>query len=300
MTISFALPSALTSETSSFTSKRPRRCSHKVQSDTKGFYHLAAALAHHDAEPLATSNLLESDYQDCLLSFSANGKRFSKSFNKSQVSQALNKFLLAYDNKIVEKISYNFNTNLLSLIDYPEQACIRMLQKFTTDEIAIVALWALSSWDNSSNKLLSHSLSAFNFHDELTNITKPARKRAFWLNAYLRQENLDLLITKASLYSAHRLSKKSLQIDNGVSAGIRYYHAALYAENLAKNIDILYWLQFDENHQIIQGEFINTTLPKYIRCPLTEINKWVKNHNSVEKKLRQDIIDMYLASLGVI
>jgi len=45
------------------------------ESNTRSFYHFAAALAHRDSDALMGSALLESDYQDCLLSFSARGQR---------------------------------------------------------------------------------------------------------------------------------------------------------------------------------------------------------------------------------
>ena len=75
--------------------KRVNRSTLQPQDPARSFYHLAAALAHQDSDSLMGSALLESDYQDCLLSFSARGQRLNAAKAKNHLMSALNKFLIS-------------------------------------------------------------------------------------------------------------------------------------------------------------------------------------------------------------
>jgi hypothetical protein len=59
------------------------------------------------------------------------------------------------------------------------------------------------------------------------------------------------------LFFANRLKKKSWQTTSGVESGIRYFHASLCSHKKASEIDLIYWLRFDEQGQAVAGALVN-------------------------------------------
>ena len=116
-------------------------------------------------------------------------------------------------------------------------------------------------------------------------------QRPFWFCGKLDNRSVEMLVLKVNLYSANRLSKKSWQIDNGATPGIRYYHAALQAESSGTPLDVLYWLKFDDAHQIIAGEFIHKALPKQLLCPITDLQRWAQTQVGPVSDLTKEIIN---------
>jgi len=271
------------------------------ESNTRSFYHFAAALAHRDSDALMGSALLESDYQDCLLSFSARGQRLDFNKAKNQVINALNKFLISHDQTNININNLNIKSHK-SLLEQPENLCSWAGLSYAPDEIAALVLWACTPWYESfkqrqyNNKILK----AVCFHHELTTMAQRKGQRPFWFSGSIDNTKVEKLISRLNLYSANRLNKKSWQIDNGAMPGIRYYHAALFAESSSTPLDVLYWLKFDENHQIIAGEFIHRALPTCLLCPLDDLRHWAHEQTGPMAELNKEIINLYINSLGVI
>lgn len=54
-----------------------------------------------------------------------------------------------------------------------------------------------------------------------------------------------------------RLKKKSMQIKAGADPRVRYFHVAIRNSKLAKKcVDLLYWIQFNEDQTAVDGKFI--------------------------------------------
>jgi len=287
--------------------KRANRLSPQPQDlSTRSFYHLAAALAHCESDSLACSQLLESDYQDCLLSFNALGQRLDTRKAKTHMINALNKLLVLQKNTSLAHLTLKPPSYIkyLSLLEQPEHAIIHAGVSFTPPEVASLLLWASGPWQEAFKKSLAQKhlrgpQNTSEFHHDLTTMAQRAGQRPFWFCGQIDNRPVDMLILKVNLYSANRLNKKSWQVDNGAQPGIRYYHAALHSESHVEPLDVLYWLKFDESHQIIAGEFIHRAVPKKLLCPLTDFQQWTNRQSGAESELSKKILSMYISSLGV-
>lgn len=98
-------------------------------------------------------------------------------------------------------------------------------------------------------------VTALGFHQKLK---KLASDQGSWpLMILLENSQNWYLADRARVFCSLRLNKKSLQIKNGADPKVRYYHAALRdTKKPKKAVDVLYWLQFDEEQNPIDGGFI--------------------------------------------
>jgi hypothetical protein len=124
----------------------------------------------------------------------------------------------------------------------------------------------------SQKKKLDHE-SAISFHQKLQSLS--TEKSRWPLMILLTQSSSWFLADHARIFCSLRLKKKSLQIKNGADPKIRYFHALIQDTKKKKNIDILYWLQFDGPNPI-DGNFITGfKIPKILLAP-TELLSHLK------------------------
>lgn len=67
----------------------------------------------------------------------------------------------------------------------------------------------------------------------------------------------EIIIDSGALFWANRLKNKSWQMTAGVESGVRYFHANLCSHSSALEVDLLYWLRFDEQGQPLFGALVN-------------------------------------------
>ncbi|OPZ23309.1 MAG: hypothetical protein BWZ03_00560 [bacterium ADurb.BinA186] len=75
---------------------------------------------------------------------------------------------------------------------------------------------------------------------------------------YFRTAKAQFVIERGCLFWANRLKHKSQQSSTGVQSGLKYYHAQLCASRPNPvEINVLYWLKFDEHDQTVGGALVN-------------------------------------------
>lgn len=301
--------------------------------DNRSFYEMAAAVAHQgvdfkkrkndNAEPetfMLRSDLLESDYQDCLFAFKARGQRLSENPQSRTVAHTLNKFsqvqmlpdddgLLAIDPSSFARDLALARQKALHLLDQPEVPVIYQDLKFEAKEIVSLLLWVARYALKSLSYPAPCFMSAPLFHEQLTRMAHQKLRRPFLLSGMIGDEKIDMNIDSASLFSANRLKKKSVQNNLGAEPGIRYYHAALRS-SFGKELDIVYWLKFDEDHRLLDGQFINLDKPS--ECHVMRTCFWSPYEHFTEEACRYErmhgtpsssdllvraVLSLYLASL---
>jgi|HubBroStandDraft_4_1064222.scaffolds.fasta_scaffold16131_2 hypothetical protein len=293
----------------------------------RSFYEFAAEIAHQGVprvqrkvivqeEFLLRSNILETDYQDCLFAFSSPGLRlFSQSVHGLVLARALNKFckirsaldqdaLLELDAKnLSRKLSQLYNDAAL-VLDWPKRSVIYMDEMFAPEEIMVLMLWVCRDIFSSILKKPSENLSALSFHNQLSKLVLESDRHPFlFISENTDGQDLSVLIDKASLFSANRLRKKSLQNSNGAEPLIRYYHAALKSSIRSdEQIDILYWLKLDEDHSVIAGDYIIDKQSDLQYCnisllfPMSRLLE-VKNGGVAIPAIIKEIVGLYIDSL---
>lgn len=301
----------------------------------RSFFEMAASIAQQGVESLENkgaaltedfmlrSSTLEQDYQDCLFTFVARGKRMHVSninsvamamalnkysqgriFNEAEALLTINSATFARDLAVVVKKATQF-------FDWPDHAVTREEHSYSADEIMALFLWIAREAIIALKRPLVSAITAPLFHEQLTKMVHEKNRRPFIFASTNVSNTQDILVDQASLFSANRLKRKSQQNSMGASHGIRYYHAVLSANSLAPvKIDIVYWLKFDENHNILQGDFIsnNGASMEYINAhvwsPLSAIIEESKKYCSIAgginstNVLVHDIISLYLDSLS--
>lgn len=114
--------------------------------------------------------------------------------------------------------------------------------------------------------LVPNAETAQSFHQKLG----AASKHCHWPVMVLLENAANwYLADRVRLFSSLRLKKKSLQIKIGADPRVRYYHAAIRnSKTPTKIIDILYWIQFDDEQSPIDGGFIRDhQVPRFVLLP---------------------------------
>jgi hypothetical protein len=257
----------------------------KKRSHSRNFYTFAASLAHCSTELLAQSSFLDDHYQDCLFSLKTQKKYIHNPGNKF-ILKSINKFLCLNNIKPLTNININ---KLHDFLEYPHHASTN----FSEEEIAALLVWAAQEWLSLIKNQQFSSLTAHDFHDQLSHIARASHGKSFIFNIINNNKKAEFLIKQASLFSAHRLSKKSWQINNGVCSELKYYHAALLSHD-DKQIDILYWIKNTE------GEFITSAIPTPFICVSDSLRTWASSYEGPSQFVVQEIIKLYFDSLGVL
>lgn len=297
----------------------------------RNFYEMAAAIAHQGVDYkktrrqneadglLLSSNLLEKDYQDCLFSFFACGQQMKQGqINSLAVVEALNKFSKnkkQSERFFIEPTTFARDLLLLkqiasSLLDWPDITISHDNELYEPKMMIGLLLWvardALRSLRPAPHIIMDASL----FHEQLTKMAHQKGKRFFIFQYAHKGKTKEFRVNKAGLFSANRLKKKSLQNNIGAKAGMRYYHAALRS-NTNSTLDILYWLDFDEEHNVQDGDFIainNSAVPSHIRAtlwsPFNDISEEALKYERIQGQMTEEdllvreVLHMYVSSLG--
>lgn len=75
---------------------------------------------------------------------------------------------------------------------------------------------------------------------------------------YYRTSKTQFVIDRGCLFWANRLKRKSQQRSTGVESGLKYFHAQLCSTRPNPvEINVLYWLKFDEHDHTIGGALVN-------------------------------------------
>jgi len=303
--------------------------------DNRSFFEMAAAVAQEGAdfkkrinkslepdEVILRSNLLESDYQDCLFAFKALGHRIpSLQFNSLVVANVLNKFSqgrIIEDADMLLSITPNtFGRDLAMawqrashVLDQPDDTVFVNGLDYEPKELMALVLWIARYAFMSISYPAPIFMSAPLFHDQLTRMAHQKVRRPFVFSGILGEKKLDIHIDRASLFSANRLKKKTWQNSIGAEPGVRYYHAALKSSLTGCELDIIYWLKFDEEHRLLEGQFINMEKiaePYLLRAcfwsPYEYLSKEASGYErihgmpSTSDRLVREVFGMYLASL---
>lgn len=297
----------------------------------RNFFEMAATIAQQGVDStksqkavltedfMLRSGLLERDYQDCLFAFVARGCRMPmRNINSLAMATALNKFsqgrilneseaLLALNSATFKRDLAEVVNKAMLLFDWPDQAVTREDRLYNPDEVMAIFLWiarhALLAFANPPKANMAAPL----FHAQLTKMAHEKSRRPFIFAGTLGVDSVEILVDQASLFSANRLKRKSQQNNMGAEPGMRYYHAALSANALSPaKIDIVYWLKFDENHDVLKGEFINLgngIATNYVNAclwsPYEMIQQGVNSSNvhNAPPAIVREIFSIYLDSL---
>lgn len=130
---------------------------------------------------------------------------------------------------------------------------------------------ALKSSHSIQNFLMVEE-SALSFHQKLQSL---ASEESPWPLMLLLNQSLNwFLADRVRLFCSLRLKKKSLQRKIGADPKIRYFHAVVRdSKRPKKTLDLLYWLQFDDEQNVIDGDFIKSyPRPHFLLKPKELLN----------------------------
>lgn len=124
-------------------------------------------------------------------------------------------------------------------------------------------------------------MKALDFHKTLAKLINENHRRPFVIFSKIGGNEHRLLVDRARLFWSHRLQMKSWQHSNGAEPLIRYFHAVLRSSaHPHEQLDILYWLKFDEGQRPLLGDYIDRFAPMRVApeplrlfCPRRFIEK---------------------------
>lgn len=104
------------------------------------------------------------------------------------------------------------------------------------------------------------------FHQKLRSLSSD---NSSWpLMLWLNDQSRWFVADYGRLFCSLRLKKKSLQVKNGADPKTRYFHLAIRdSKKPQKKIDLLYWLQFDDEQNPVKGDFIGSPAVKFLLSP---------------------------------
>ncbi len=109
----------------------------------------------------------------------------------------------------------------------------------------------LASEELTNNQVLS-------LHKTLLECFEQNPSRVFQFVDHRGASPREIIISHGSLFWANRLKNKSWQTNAGVEPGLKYFHANLCSVHpTVTEIDLIYWLRFDEQQEAVNGSFVN-------------------------------------------